>query len=81
MNKVSVAVIGCGNVSWHYHFPGLQKAPNISVDAIVDTNIERALQTKSSFLKLRNVTVTDDYHKILKSKYTGCDYCHPTKLS
>lgn len=69
MNKVNVAVIGCGNVSWRYHFPGLKNAPNISVNALVDTNLERAMMLKNQFLGSKDVAVTNDYREVLESPH------------
>jgi predicted dehydrogenase len=60
MERLKLAVIGCGAIAELKHFPSLARIPEVHVCSLVDVNPERANRIKQIF-GLNKARITDSY--------------------
>jgi len=69
LQKLNVAIIGCGNVAEYYHLPALTRIPNIVVKAVVDKDQTRIAKAKQRFpICLKDAKAYDDHRPVLSTK-------------
>lgn len=75
MEKIKVAVIGCGTIAQSGHIPMYDKNPVAEIKYLVDVNKERAEELAKKY----NVPyVTSDYRDMLKDEeVTAVSICTP----
>ncbi len=77
MNKIKVAVIGCGSISKHRHIPEYAAHPDAELVAFCDPVIERA----SGFADTYGAKAFADYKEMLAQvKPDAVSVCTPNKL-
>lgn len=80
MSKLRVAMIGCGEIAQIRYLPALIKMPEISLEALVDKNLDMLEKVANSF-NLQNVTksteITDILDKIDAAIVTVPPKWHP----
>ncbi|MGN8647534.1 Gfo/Idh/MocA family protein [Gracilibacillus sp. HCP3S3_G5_1] len=77
MNKLKVAVIGCGSIAIHRHLPEYQANADVEIVAVCDINEERAKQAAS---KYRAEAYTDYKQAITESGADLVSVCLPNYL-
>ncbi|AJY75912.1 Gfo/Idh/MocA family protein [Paenibacillus beijingensis] len=77
MNKLKVAVIGCGAISRLRHIPEYAANPNVEIVAFCDPNIERAKQYAETY----KGRAYSDYETMLKQEHPDAvSVCTPNSL-
>ena len=62
MKTLRVAIIGCGEIAYRKHLPGIERVPDVRIIAFCDTNIQRA---RALALGYEKSTVYEDYRQML----------------
>src|SRR5690348_14211782 len=77
MNKLRIAVIGCGSIAKHRHIPEYAHNSNVELVAFCDPILERA----QSYAKVHGGRVYADYKEMLrKEKVDAVSVCTPNFL-
>ncbi|MDX8044509.1 Gfo/Idh/MocA family oxidoreductase [Gracilibacillus sp. S3-1-1] len=77
MNKLKVAVIGCGSIAIHRHLPEYQANPHVEIVAVCDIKEDRAEHTAE---KYQTVAYTDYHRAITESGAELVSVCLPNYL-
>lgn len=77
MNKLKVAVIGCGSIAIHRHLPEYQVNPKVEIVAVCDIKEERAKDVAS---KYQTLAFTDYKQAITESGADLVSVCLPNYL-
>lgn len=80
MNKINIAIIGCGTICNSAHAPNYRQNNNVCVKYLVDTISNKASAVKEKF-NFSNAEVRDDYKSILADKsLNAVSVCLPNYL-
>jgi predicted dehydrogenase len=78
MNKIKVAVIGCGTIANTAHIPAYMANPNAEIKYFCDINMERAEKAVKEY---GCGTAVEDYHQILKDpEIEAVSVCTPNNV-
>ena len=72
MEKLVIAVIGCGRIANNAHFPAFEQMENVRVKYACDIIKEKAQAAKEKFPKIENVIT--DYKVALEDKEVDAVY-------